>query len=126
MVHCETCQTPMETRGTRLYCPACVLRGLLEDGDGDELEPEMTVDTPPPVASDLPVVPRFELIEKLGEGGFAVVYRALQREPVRREVAVKVLRPEVVNGHVLGRFETERQTLARMEHPGIARLWDAG
>lgn len=116
----------METRGTRLYCPACVLRGLLEDGDGDELEPEMTVDTPPPVASDLPVVPRFELIEKLGEGGFAVVYRALQREPVRREVAVKVLRPEVVNGHVLGRFETERQTLARMEHPGIARLWDAG
>ena len=47
---------------------------------------------------------------------------AMQREPVRREVAIKVLKPQIASYHVLARFETERQTLARMEHPGIARL----
>jgi len=89
-------------------------------------DPGETPITPMPQAPDLPQVPRFHLIEKLGEGGFAVVYRALQQEPVRREVAVKVLKAQVASEHVLARFETERQTLARMEHPGIARLWDAG
>jgi serine/threonine protein kinase len=66
------------------------------------------------------------MIEKIGEGGFANVYRAMQREPVKREVAIKVLKPQIASYHVLARFETERQTLARMEHPGIARLWDSG
>ena len=126
MANCETCATPMETSGTRLYCPACVLRDLVADEEEDARAAEVTVDVPPQLASGMPVVPKYELIEVVGEGGFAIVYRALQREPVRREVALKVLRPQVVGDHVLGRFETERQTLARMEHPNIARLWDAG
>lgn len=120
---CDLCHTPLEVRGTRTFCPACLLRDLMAD-EPDELgEPQIT---PAPQALDLPQVSRFHLIEKLGEGGFAVVYRALQKEPVRREVAVKVLKAQVASEHVLARFETERQTLARMEHPGIARLWDAG
>ncbi|MBL9143248.1 MAG: protein kinase [Verrucomicrobiaceae bacterium] len=73
-----------------------------------------------------PVVPRHRIIDKLGEGGFAIVYRAMQVEPVRREVAVKILRASISSAHVLARFDVERQTLARMDHPGIARLWDAG
>ena len=120
---CDICHTPLEVRGTRIFCPACLLRDLMADEPSDPAETQIT---PAPQALDLPQMPRFHLIEKLGEGGFAVVYRALQREPVRREVAVKVLKAQVASEHVLARFETERQTLARMEHPGIARLWDAG
>jgi WD40 repeat protein/tRNA A-37 threonylcarbamoyl transferase component Bud32 len=123
MPECDICHTPLEVRGTRTFCPACLLRDLMADEPKELLETQIT---PMPQALDLPQVPRFQLIEKLGEGGFAVVYRALQREPVRREVAVKVLKAQVASGHVLARFETERQTLARMEHPGIARLWDTG
>ena len=123
MLECDICHTTLERRGTRTFCPACLLRDLMTDEPDEPLEPPVI---PPPQAVGLPQVPRFQLIEKLGEGGFAVVYRALQREPVRREVAVKVLKAQVATEHVLARFETERQTLARMEHPGIARLWDAG
>ncbi len=119
---CSLCHTPLEMRDGRPFCPACVLRDLMEDVDV-EAETEIT---PPPAVGDMPRVPRHSMIEKIGEGGFANVYRALQREPVRREVAIKVLKSQVASYHVLARFETERQTLARMEHPGIARLWDSG
>ena len=123
MPECAICHTLLEVRDTRSFCPACLLRDLLTEDEDDPLETQIT---PMPMAPDLPKVPRFHLIEKLGEGGFAVVYRALQKEPVRRDAAVKVLKAQVATEHVLARFETERQTLARMEHPGIARLWDAG
>jgi WD40 repeat protein/tRNA A-37 threonylcarbamoyl transferase component Bud32 len=119
---CETCHTPLEKRGSGVFCPACVLRELMDEPDV-EAETEIT---PAPAAGDMPRVPRHSMIEKIGEGGFANVYRAMQREPVRREVAIKVLKPQIASYHVLARFETERQTLARMEHPGIARLWDSG
>ncbi len=122
MPECDICQTPLEKRGEQLFCPACLLRDMMGD---DEAEAE-TVITPAPPSGEMPRVPRYSMIEKLGEGGFANVYRAQQREPVRREVAVKVLKPNVASFHVLARFEAERQTLARMEHPGIARLWDSG
>ncbi|MBX3353994.1 MAG: serine/threonine protein kinase [Phycisphaeraceae bacterium] len=64
--------------------------------------------------------------EKIGEGGFAIVYRAEQEAPVRREVALKVLKAGMDSAAVIRRFESERQTLARMSHPGIARILDAG
>jgi serine/threonine protein kinase/WD40 repeat protein len=93
---------------------------------------EETINVPPPTPSvftstpGLPELPRFALIDVLGQGGFAVVYRARQLEPVVREVAVKLLKGQMATPDVLARFEVERRTLARMEHPGIARLWDAG
>lgn len=68
----------------------------------------------------------YRIVARLGEGGFAEVYRAEQRAPVSREVAVKVLKPGMDSGAVIRRFEAERQTLARMNHPGIARIYDAG
>lgn len=68
----------------------------------------------------------YRLEEKLGEGGFGVVYAAEQREPVRRRVALKVMKHGAVSRDTLARFEAERQTVAMMNHPGIARLFDAG
>jgi eukaryotic-like serine/threonine-protein kinase len=68
----------------------------------------------------------YTLIRVIGEGGFAVVFLAEQTEPVKRRVAVKVIRPGMASGNVLRRFESERHALARMEHPNIARVYDAG
>ena len=68
----------------------------------------------------------YELIELLGEGGFAQVYRARQHHPVRREVALKLIKLGMDTRQVLARFELERQALAMMDHPGIASVFDAG
>ncbi|PAY17592.1 hypothetical protein CKO51_20405 [Rhodopirellula sp. SM50] len=69
---------------------------------------------------------RYTLIARLGSGGFGVVYRALQVEPVRREVALKVIKPGMDTREVIARFDVERQALAMMDHPAIARVLDAG
>jgi eukaryotic-like serine/threonine-protein kinase len=68
----------------------------------------------------------YRLLHVLGEGGMGVVYLAEQTEPVRREVALKVLKPGMDTRQVVARFEAERQALAVMEHPNIARVFDAG
>jgi serine/threonine protein kinase/WD40 repeat protein len=72
------------------------------------------------------LIGRYKLLEKLGEGGCGVVYMAEQREPVRRRVALKVIKPGMDTRKVLARFEAERQALALMDHPNIARVLDAG
>jgi len=69
---------------------------------------------------------RYKLLEKIGEGGFGVVYRAEQREPVRRPVAVKVIKLGMDTKSIAARFEAERQALALMDHPSIARVFDGG
>ena len=68
----------------------------------------------------------FRITRVLGEGGFGVVYEAEQQKPVRRSVALKLLKPGMNSGEVLARFEGEREALARMEHPCIAKVLDAG
>jgi serine/threonine protein kinase len=68
----------------------------------------------------------YTLIEKLGEGGFGIVWKAQQNQPVKREVALKVLKRGMDTAQVLARFELEQQTLAAMQHPAIAALLDAG
>jgi serine/threonine protein kinase/tetratricopeptide (TPR) repeat protein len=72
------------------------------------------------------LVGRYKLLERIGEGGFGVVYMAEQQYPVRRVVAVKVIKPGLDTGQVVARFEAERQALALMDHPNIARVLDAG
>src|SRR5215831_10093549 len=69
---------------------------------------------------------RYKLLQKIGEGGCGVVYMAEQTEPVRRRVALKVIKLGMDTLSVIGRFEAERQALALMDHPGIARVLDAG
>ncbi|HEV3443819.1 MAG TPA: serine/threonine-protein kinase, partial [Gemmataceae bacterium] len=68
----------------------------------------------------------YKLLQKLGEGGMGAVYLAEQEEPVRRRVAVKIIKAGADSAHVLGRFEQERQALALMDHPNIAKVLDAG
>jgi eukaryotic-like serine/threonine-protein kinase len=72
------------------------------------------------------VVGPYRLMEQIGEGGMGVVYVAQQHEPVRRKVALKVIRPGMDSRQVVARFEAERQALALMDHPNIAKVLDAG
>jgi hypothetical protein len=69
---------------------------------------------------------RYTILEVLGQGGFGTVYRAEQSEPVRRQVALKILKLGMDTREVVARFEAERQALARMDHPSIAKVHDAG
>ncbi len=68
----------------------------------------------------------YKLLEQIGEGGFGVVYMAEQSEPINRRVAIKLIKVGMDTKQVIARFEAERQALALMDHPGIARVFDAG
>jgi len=68
----------------------------------------------------------YKLLQQIGEGGFGVVYMAEQQHPVRRIVALKIIKPGMDTKEVIARFESERQALALMDHPNIARVLDAG
>ena len=72
------------------------------------------------------IIGRYKLLEKIGEGGMAVVYLAEQQEPIRRKVALKIIKLGMDTRQVIARFEAERQALALMDHPSIARVLDAG
>ena len=72
------------------------------------------------------VIDKYKLLEQIGEGGMAVVYMAEQQEPIRRKVALKVIKLGMDTRSVIARFEAERQALAMMDHPNIARVLDAG
>jgi serine/threonine protein kinase/Tol biopolymer transport system component len=72
------------------------------------------------------VIGRYKLLEKIGEGGMAVVYMAEQQEPIRRKVALKIIKLGMDTRQVIARFEAERQALAMMDHPSIAKVLDAG
>jgi eukaryotic-like serine/threonine-protein kinase len=69
---------------------------------------------------------RYKLLQQIGEGGWGVVFMAEQAEPVRRKVALKVIKPGMDTKNVIARFEAERQALALMNHPNIAQVLDAG
>ena len=68
----------------------------------------------------------YKLLEQIGEGGFGVVFLAEQERPVRRKVALKVIKPGMDTRQVIARFEAERQALAMMDHPNIAKVYEAG
>src|SRR5438105_3121478 len=68
----------------------------------------------------------YKLLEQIGGGGMGVVYMAEQVHPVRRRVALKIIKPGMDSGQVIARFEAERQALAMMDHQNIARVLDAG
>ena len=69
---------------------------------------------------------QYRLLQKIGEGGFGIVFMAEQRKPIQRKVAIKVIKPGMDSKAVIARFEGERQALAMMEHPNIARVFDGG
>ncbi|MBI2926678.1 MAG: DUF1513 domain-containing protein, partial [Verrucomicrobia bacterium] len=98
----------------------------------EDVDPDGTVSVrPSPLQSGLleapgDVIGCYMLCEKIGEGGCAVVYRAEQQRPVRRQVALKIIKPGMDTRFVIARFAAERQALALMDHPHIAKVLDAG
>src|SRR5262245_11794602 len=72
------------------------------------------------------VVGAYRLMEQIGEGGMGMVFVAEQQQPVRRKVALKLIKPGMDSRQVVARFEAERQALALMDHPHIAKVLDAG
>lgn len=76
--------------------------------------------------TEFPSIPRYEIVQLLGEGAMGRVYLADQLEPIRRSVAVKVIKPGMDSAQVLTRFESEKQTLAMLDHPNICEVYDAG
>jgi serine/threonine protein kinase len=72
------------------------------------------------------MIGRYKLLEKIGEGGFGVVYMAEQQAPVQRKVALKIMKAGMDTREVIARFEAERQALALMDHPNIAKVLDGG
>src|SRR5262249_42515606 len=94
-------------------------RGLHED----KLAPTVAMGA---AEVDGPVIDRYRLIQKIGEGGMGEVWLAEQKEPVRRRVALKLVKAGMNSREVIARFESERQALALMNHAAIARVLDAG
>jgi serine/threonine protein kinase/tetratricopeptide (TPR) repeat protein len=88
--------------------------------------PAQLLAAPPMVEAPGTVIGPFTLLEPIGEGGMGVVFLAEQHEPIQRRVALKVIKPGMDTRPVIARFEAERQTLALMDHPNIARVLDAG
>ena len=84
-----------------------------------------TIDQPPLEKPGTQIGP-YKLLQQIGEGGMGVVYMAEQQEPVRRKVALKIIKPGMDTRQVIARFEAERQALSLMDHPNIARVLDAG
>jgi WD40 repeat protein/serine/threonine protein kinase len=95
---------------------------LLGDSDsvGEKVESETFLDSPGALIGP------YKLLEQIGEGGFGIVYMAEQNHPIRRRVALKILKPGMDTRQVIARFEAERQALALMDHPNIAHVLDAG
>jgi serine/threonine protein kinase/WD40 repeat protein len=87
--------------------------------------PAATVDEPIHEGPGTIIGP-YKLLEQIGEGGFGIVFMAEQQHPVRRKVALKLLKPGMDTRQVIARFEAERQALALMDHPHIARVFDGG
>ena len=88
--------------------------------------PGDTIDTAQPMEREGQSIGRYKLLQQIGEGGFGVVFMAEQQRPVRRKVALKVIKPGMDTKEVIARFEAERQALALMDHPNIAKVLDAG
>ena len=131
--YCGQCGAKLHGRELGGLCHQCVGRGVLATGGrSDRL---LETKTPAPRGGVLgpsseevlgAMIGPYRLRERLGEGGMGVVYLAEQEQPVRRRVALKLIKVGRDTRSVLARFEAERQALALMEHPHIARVFDVG
>src|SRR5262249_41947515 len=127
---CPQCGAKLSGDGPGGTCPACLIRLAAFD-------PAASISFADPAAinevaiirhTEGPgsVIGRYKLLQKIGEGGCGVVYMAEQEEPVRRRVALKLIKVGMDTKQVIARFDAERQALAMMDHPNIARVFDAG
>ena len=109
-----------------------VQRLLSAQGEGkdfipmDPAEQTKLSDEPAPREGEGSIIGRYKLLQNIGEGGCGVVYMAEQQQPVVRRVALKIIKLGMDTKQVIARFEAERQALAMMDHPNIAKVLDAG
>ncbi len=106
-------------------CPSCLILGAFDSSLGAEETETQTNEAEATAAGD-DDFGRYRIVRALGEGGMGTVYLAEQLEPIRRRVALKVVKLGMDTAQVLARFNNERQALAMMEHPNIAHIFDAG
>ncbi len=143
---CPKCQRPLGSSAPHELCPACLLGAMITEGGdslaertGDETELDSSPDSvnkegagevpamiPAPNETAGERIGRYKLLQQIGEGGFGTVWMAEQVEPVTRMVALKIIKLGMDTREVIVRFEAERQALAMMDHPNIAKVFDAG
>jgi len=117
---------PEPTVGKDPWLPKEVIDEAHRDGPNLTGEPAPAQESPSRLEAAGSRIGRYKLLQKLGEGGFGIVYMAEQKEPVKRRVALKIIKLGMDTRQVVARFEAERQALAMMDHPNIARVLDAG
>ncbi len=123
--HCPQCGAEQTRPGASVLCHRCLLQAamVLPDSEG---ETRLALDPADVLDSTGRSIGPYRLVRKLGEGGMGVVYLAEQSEPVQRRVALKLVKWGMDTRPVVARFQIERQALALMEHPTIARVFDGG
>jgi WD40 repeat protein len=123
---CPKCGAELPSDAPEELCRKC---SLLANVFGSSRAPtalELSSELQTPFEEPLGKIGRYKLLEKLGEGGFGDVWMAEQEDPVRRRVALKIIKLGMDTREVVARFEAERQALALMDHPNIAKVLDAG
>ena len=125
MPSCPQCGVELDTESPAGLCSQCLIKGAFDSSVGAAESATQTIHRATASAGD-DDFGRYHILRPLGEGGMGTVYLAEQREPIRRHVALKVVKLGMDTSQVLARFANERQTLAMMEHPNIARILDAG
>ena len=123
MPNCSQCGAELNPDGPAGLCPQCLILGAFDTSFA--ASGTHGIDTARRTAGE-DDFGRYEILRPLGEGGMGTVYLAEQREPIRRCVALKVIKLGMDTNQVLARFANERQALAIMDHPNIARIFDAG
>ena len=106
-------------------CPKCLILGVFGSSLAADESGIQIIDTAAAAAGD-DDFGRYHVVRPIGEGGMGTVYLAEQLEPIRRHVALKVVKLGMDTTQVLARFNNERQSLAMMDHPNIAQIFDAG
>ena len=128
---CTRCGSALASFGADALCPKCMIAeavglGLAATPSPDDPPAAITVREPAnPSEGSGTRIGRYKLLERIGQGGMGAVWMAEQVEPVRRMVALKLIKPGMDSSNVLARFEAERQALALMDHPNIAKILDA-
>ena len=134
---CPSCGQELPANTPQGLCPACLLRqGMESEAANSSDRRRVRVDgrTERPYSGRLRPITEgpgsrigpYKLLQEIGEGGMGVVYMAEQEKPVRRRVALKIIKPGMDTSQVIARFEAERQALALMDHQHIAKVLDAG
>ena len=126
---CSKCGAQLSSDAApECLCPQCLLNlGLESQGNEPDTAPWLQASGSPKREAQNPsVIGPYRILETLGEGGMGIVYLAEQIEPIRRRVALKIIKPGMDSREVLARFDAERQALAVMNHPNVAKVYDAG